>query len=179
MALTRSKYGLVILGNPKLLSKHPVWYSLLCNYKDQGCLVEGALSNLKISMIQFPKPGKKTERKKEPVSIPARQSDGNLYFYLILGRLPPLNRQNTSLSSFTAAAKPFTQPYPVNLSQASDAVSQRPLTQNFSQNSSFGFTQPLSQSDRIQLTQDSDFDDYKHDFANFVRSPGGSSFSRF
>ncbi|KAJ1031856.1 hypothetical protein NDA13_002242 [Ustilago tritici] len=56
VALTRARYGLVILGNPKVLNKHPLWHYLLVHYKEKGCLVEGVLSNLQASMIQFPKP---------------------------------------------------------------------------------------------------------------------------
>ncbi|CAK5277486.1 unnamed protein product [Mycena citricolor] len=56
VALTRAKYGVVILGNPKVLSKHPLWHYLLTHYKEKNCLVEGALSNLQASMIQFSKP---------------------------------------------------------------------------------------------------------------------------
>ena len=56
VALTRARYGLVILGNPKVLNKHPLWHYLLVHYKEKGCLVEGVLSNLQPSMIQFPKP---------------------------------------------------------------------------------------------------------------------------
>ncbi|MCO5565192.1 hypothetical protein L7F22_018865 [Adiantum nelumboides] len=56
VALTRAKYGLVILGNPKVLSRHPLWHYLLVHYKEKGCLVEGVLSNLQPSMIQFSKP---------------------------------------------------------------------------------------------------------------------------
>ncbi|KAG5221017.1 Regulator of nonsense transcript [Salix suchowensis] len=44
VALTRAKYGVVILGNPKVLSK------------EKNCLVEGPLNNLQPSMIQFSKP---------------------------------------------------------------------------------------------------------------------------
>jgi len=58
VALTRAKYGCVILGNPKVLSRHPLWYQLLMHYKERGTLVEGPLANLKISMIQFSKPRK-------------------------------------------------------------------------------------------------------------------------
>ncbi|KAJ3125921.1 ATP-dependent helicase NAM7 [Nowakowskiella sp. JEL0407] len=58
VALTRAKYGVIILGNPKVLAKHPLWYQLLMMYKERGCLVEGSLNNLKISMIQFQKPKK-------------------------------------------------------------------------------------------------------------------------
>lgn len=73
VALTRAKYGVVILGNPKVLSKvradvthsmrspltvsqHPLWHHLLTHYKERGCLVEGPLNNLQPSMIQFSKP---------------------------------------------------------------------------------------------------------------------------
>ncbi|KAF8495310.1 ATP dependent helicase [Gautieria morchelliformis] len=56
VALTRAKYGVVILGNPKVLSKHPLWHYLLTHYKEKNCLVEGPLSNLQASMIQFSKP---------------------------------------------------------------------------------------------------------------------------
>jgi regulator of nonsense transcripts 1 len=56
VALTRAKYGLVVVGNPKVLSKHILWYQLLMNFKEKGCLVEGALHSLKVSMIQFVKP---------------------------------------------------------------------------------------------------------------------------
>ncbi|KAI0062350.1 P-loop containing nucleoside triphosphate hydrolase protein [Artomyces pyxidatus] len=56
VALTRAKYGVVILGNPKVLSKHPLWHYLLTHYKEKGCLVEGPLNNLQPSMIQFSKP---------------------------------------------------------------------------------------------------------------------------
>ncbi|THV03947.1 hypothetical protein K435DRAFT_229562 [Dendrothele bispora CBS 962.96] len=56
VALTRAKYGVVILGNPKVLSKHPLWHYLLTHYKENSTLVEGPLNNLQPSMIQFSKP---------------------------------------------------------------------------------------------------------------------------
>ena len=56
VALTRAKYGLVILGNPKSLSKHPLWHHLLLHFRDRKCLVEGPLSNLQISLPQFSRP---------------------------------------------------------------------------------------------------------------------------
>ena len=39
-ALTRARYGVVVLGNPRVLSKQPLWNNLLCHFKDSGCLVE-------------------------------------------------------------------------------------------------------------------------------------------
>jgi len=41
VALTRAKYGLVIFGNAKVLSKHDLWNNLLNEYKAKKCLVEG------------------------------------------------------------------------------------------------------------------------------------------
>lgn len=58
VALTRAKYGIIIAGNPKVLSKQPLWNHLLSFYKEQKVLVEGPLTNLKESLIQFAKPKK-------------------------------------------------------------------------------------------------------------------------
>ncbi|XP_024518735.1 regulator of nonsense transcripts 1 homolog [Selaginella moellendorffii] len=58
VALTRARFGIVILGNPKVLSKQALWNGLLSHYKEHECLVEGPLNNLKQSMVQFQKPKK-------------------------------------------------------------------------------------------------------------------------
>ena len=58
VALTRARYGVAILGNPKVLSKQHLWNNLLVHFKESGCLVEGPLNNLKQTMIQFQKPRK-------------------------------------------------------------------------------------------------------------------------
>ncbi|KAK7992860.1 hypothetical protein PG988_001654 [Apiospora saccharicola] len=56
VALTRAKYGLVIIGNPKVLAKHDLWHHLLVHFKEQKCLVEGPLTNLQTSLMQFGRP---------------------------------------------------------------------------------------------------------------------------
>ncbi|CAK9299184.1 unnamed protein product [Gordionus sp. m RMFG-2023] len=58
VALTRAIYGIIIVGNAKVLAKQPLWNHLLNYYKEQHCLVEGPLANLKESCLQFPKPKK-------------------------------------------------------------------------------------------------------------------------
>nr|KAG5695522.1 hypothetical protein BaRGS_008025 [Batillaria attramentaria] len=58
VALTRARYGMIIVGNPKVLSKDPLWNHLLTYYKEQKCLVEGPLTKLKQSRIQLSQPRK-------------------------------------------------------------------------------------------------------------------------
>ncbi|GIL94261.1 hypothetical protein Vretimale_509 [Volvox reticuliferus] len=62
VALTRARYGLVVLGNPRVLSRQPLWNSLLQYFKESGCLVEGPLTNLKPSMVQLHKPKRVFDR---------------------------------------------------------------------------------------------------------------------
>ena len=62
VALTRCRYGLVILGNPKVLSRDPLWNKLLVHFKERGCLVEGSIRNLKQSLVQLSKPAKAFNR---------------------------------------------------------------------------------------------------------------------
>ncbi|VDK63463.1 unnamed protein product [Onchocerca ochengi] len=56
VALTRAKFGIIIIGNAKVLSRHPLWNYLLSMFKEKGCLVEGPLNNLKPSPITLSKP---------------------------------------------------------------------------------------------------------------------------
>ena len=58
VALTRAKYGIILVGNPKVLCKQPLWYHLLTFYKENKVLVEGPLNNLKECMIQLHRPRK-------------------------------------------------------------------------------------------------------------------------
>ena len=54
VALTRARFGLVILGNPKVLARQPLWNGLLTHFKERECLVEGPLTHLKQSLVQLP-----------------------------------------------------------------------------------------------------------------------------
>jgi len=56
VALTRARYGVIIVGNPKALSRHSMWNNLLTYFKDNHTLVEGPLNDLRESAIQFVKP---------------------------------------------------------------------------------------------------------------------------
>jgi regulator of nonsense transcripts 1 len=53
VALTRAKYGMMILGNPKALNKDRLWNHLLTFYRSRGCLVEGQIDNLQLSSVQL------------------------------------------------------------------------------------------------------------------------------
>jgi len=53
VALTRAKYGLVIFGNPKVLSRSPLWNNLLVHFKEHGCLVRVLPPNFSHYLIYF------------------------------------------------------------------------------------------------------------------------------
>jgi len=53
VALTRARLGLVVIGNPKVLGKQPLWNQLIYHFKDNQVLAEGSLNNIKSSMIQL------------------------------------------------------------------------------------------------------------------------------
>lgn len=56
VALTRARLGLILFGNPRVLSKDPLWSALLVHFKEQECLVEGAINNLQQSYMTFTRP---------------------------------------------------------------------------------------------------------------------------
>lgn len=64
VALTRAKYGMVVLGNPRSLSKNRLWNYLLLLFREHGCLVEGPMDNLQLSMIPL---GKIETRKNQSI----------------------------------------------------------------------------------------------------------------
>lgn len=66
VALTRAKYGLIIFGNAKVLSKHDLWNNLLNEYKNLGNLVEGpSITQLKTCNIVLRRPVKYNPDKRD------------------------------------------------------------------------------------------------------------------
>lgn len=63
VALTRAKYGLIILGNPRSLSRNLLWSNLLLHFRERGCLVEGSLENLQLCTVQLTKPRSNKEKR--------------------------------------------------------------------------------------------------------------------
>lgn len=62
VALTRAKYGLIILGNAMVLSKHNLWYHLLMHFKDKGLMVEGPVTNLRLSLVVLSRPRSRSSK---------------------------------------------------------------------------------------------------------------------
>jgi len=56
VALTRARLGLILLGNPRVLSKNPLWAALLLHFKENDAFVEGPLNNLQPSYMTFARP---------------------------------------------------------------------------------------------------------------------------
>uniref|UniRef100_A0A6U0THT0 Upf1 domain-containing protein n=1 Tax=Pinguiococcus pyrenoidosus TaxID=172671 RepID=A0A6U0THT0_9STRA len=56
VALTRARFGIVVIGNARVLARDPLWWSLIRFYQQQECLVEGPLTSLTLSQLRFPAP---------------------------------------------------------------------------------------------------------------------------
>ncbi|KAJ2597235.1 ATP-dependent RNA helicase, partial [Coemansia sp. RSA 1804] len=79
VALTRAKYGIIVLGSPRALSRNPLWHELLSYYKSHNVLVEGQLDNLVQSTARLSKP--RMPKGSQPlttrgVAIPASAAPG-------------------------------------------------------------------------------------------------------
>ncbi|PAV62506.1 hypothetical protein WR25_00136 [Diploscapter pachys] len=76
VALTRAKYGLVIIGNAKVLARQALWNELVHTFKEKGLVFEGPINNLKSVNFQLPKPKAKILNPAMPASLrfaPQRQ----------------------------------------------------------------------------------------------------------
>ncbi|OQR92004.1 hypothetical protein ACHHYP_04143 [Achlya hypogyna] len=85
VALTRAKYGVIILGNPRVLAKQELWNDLLNHYRDNQLVVEGSLHNLQPSFMQFPRVEKPRARRQ------TRAYDNSGMAYTRDDPLPPLD----------------------------------------------------------------------------------------
>ena len=56
VALTRARYGLIIVGNANALSKHQLWNNLLYHYKQNNLLVEGNFQGFRELIISLKPP---------------------------------------------------------------------------------------------------------------------------
>lgn len=56
VALTRAKYGLVVIGNPRVLVKSHLWNNLLYHFQEENLLVEGPLVALKPFIMKIDPP---------------------------------------------------------------------------------------------------------------------------
>lgn len=56
VALTRARYGVIVLGNARVLAKNPLWHALISHYKDDGVVADGPLTNLQPTLMTFPAP---------------------------------------------------------------------------------------------------------------------------
>ena len=154
VGMTRAKYGLVILGNPKVLSRHPLWHHLLTHFKKQNCLVEGSLNNLRQSLIHLRKPRVALSdtynryvdgNKLDSEEVALQKAGLNPFNYY-----DPMNAVNSQRASQSQLTFPsFSGAITQDLQSLSSqhGVFSRPHTQNFSETGSQMNTQPNYDSD--------------------------------
>ncbi|CAG8486864.1 9789_t:CDS:10, partial [Acaulospora colombiana] len=183
VALTRARYGVVILGNPKVLSKHPLWHHLLVHYKEKDCLVEGPLNNLKDDKFRqglshqidareaFAKPPLASENRRgtraydpdfmrthDPVGyIPSDMPSIPASSQFSIPLLPTPNgpfTQDLSQSSVSSRKNSKQLQNSTYNGYSNSVSSQGPLTQN-AYNSQGSMSLALSQSDRLRMMENS------------------------
>ena len=60
VTITRAKYGMIVLGNAKVLYQDSLWNNLLNHFKANDTLVEGTIPNFRPTLLSFPPPQKYT-----------------------------------------------------------------------------------------------------------------------
>lgn len=74
VALTRARFGVVVLGNPRVLARHPLWHVLLSHYQQKGVLVEGSLNSLRPAMLHLPPPARYVNSRSLDMAAKASQA---------------------------------------------------------------------------------------------------------
>lgn len=77
VAITRAKRGLIIIGAARVLSRNPLWYSLIKFFQEKQVLVEGDINrNLKVSPLILQEPTRKNQDSQ--YGIPSNDSGANM-----------------------------------------------------------------------------------------------------
>jgi len=66
VTITRAKYGMIVLGNAKVLYQDDLWNNLLNYFKNSDSLVEGNIPNFRPTLLSFPPPQKYNPERKDP-----------------------------------------------------------------------------------------------------------------
>lgn len=77
VAITRAKHGLIVVGNPQVLSGHPLWNNLLFHFKQANSLVEGPIDNLRLSAIRISRQRKQFNHRQQAIPIQPRRYGDN------------------------------------------------------------------------------------------------------
>jgi regulator of nonsense transcripts 1 len=131
VALTRAKYGIIIIGNARLLARNPLWYSLLTHFQERDCIVEGPLNNLVTSMISLPRPKISTSDKRLTFTALGQQG------FNALDHTEPARNDHTAYYANKWGNHPDMQSYDIRSQTSSTAFS---ATDLYSANSGAGFS---------------------------------------
>ncbi|CAD8124849.1 unnamed protein product [Paramecium sonneborni] len=138
VTITRARFGLIIIGNARVLCKDNLWNNMLNHFKDQDLLMEGSLPNLKPCHMKFRPPQK---------FIPERRNN-------------TMNGDNDDKSVYSYAQTD-------NLNQFDHDLGDFPLTKGV-RNSEFGFnlipdTQAfIKVADQNEIRRNQDLQDIDH-----------------
>ncbi|CDK29940.1 unnamed protein product [Kuraishia capsulata CBS 1993] len=134
VALTRAKFGLVVLGNPRSLSKNRLWNQLLVHFREKLSLVEGNLDNLQPCPIKLGNSSMMNSKTRwRPKNTAVSTNDdasetGSLASFVADGL--SANR-NGDQNNWTPLFKPTSEQWP-SLSQAVGGEGISALTDSFS-----------------------------------------------
>lgn len=137
VALTRAKYGIIIIGNARLLARNPLWYSLLTHFQERDCIVEGPLNNLVTSMISLPRPKISTSDKRLTFTALGQQG------FNALDHTEPARNDHTAYYANKWGNHPDMQSYDIRSQTSSTAFS---ATDLYSANGGGGFSRSSGKS---------------------------------